>query len=114
MKKNAFLINTSRGGVIDTDALVKALQKKRIAGAGLDVLEDECDIIEETELLSKEFGRKCNLKLLVENHMLLKMPNAIITPHNAFNTQEALMRILETTIKSIKVFKKGKRVNLVK
>jgi len=114
MKKNAYLINTSRGGVIDTDALVKALKKKQIAGAGLDVLEDECDIIEETQLLAKEFGKQCNLQLLVENHMLLQMPNVIVTPHNAFNTHEALMRILKTTISSVKQFKKKRKVNVIK
>ena len=114
MKKNSLLINTSRGGVVDTKALVKALKKKQIAGAGLDVLEDECDIIEETQLLKKEFGGRCDLHKIVEGHPLLKMDNVIVTPHNAFNTNEALMRILETTVKNIKGFKKGRKVNLVK
>ena len=113
MKKTAYLINTSLGGVVDTDALVKALQKKEIAGAGLDVLEDECEIIEEKQLLTKEFKTKCNLKTLVENHLLLEMKNVIITPHNAFNTQEALTRILEVTVENINGFKKGKSINVV-
>jgi D-lactate dehydrogenase len=114
MKKSALLINTSRGGVVDTKALVRALKKKQIAGAGLDVLEDECEIIEETQLLKKEFGGRCDLHKIVENHVLLKMKNVIVTPHNAFNTNEALMRIIETTIKSINGFKKGRKINLVK
>lgn len=114
MKKNAYLINTSRGGVIDTEALVKALKSKKIAGAGLDVLEEECNIIEETQLLKKEFFKTCNLKTLIENHLLLKFPQVIITPHNAFNTQEALMRIIQTTIKNIKEFKRGRIVNEIK
>ena len=114
MKPSAYLINTSRGGVIDTDALVKALKRKKIAGAALDVLEEECDIIEETQLLKKDFKGKCNLKTLIENHLLLKMPNVIITPHNAFNTTEALMRILDTTVENIKGFRKGREKNVVK
>jgi len=113
MKKTAYLINTSRGGVVDTDALVKALQKKETAGAGLDVLEEECEIIEEKQLLTKEFNTKCNLKTLVENHLLLKMDNVIITPHNAFNTQEALMRILEVTVENIDGLRRGKSINVV-
>jgi len=114
MKKNAFLINTSRGGIIDTDALVNALKKKKIAGAGLDVLEEETELIEETQLLKKEFTKNYDLKTVVENHILLEMPNVIITPHNAFNTNEALMRILDTTIKNIKMYKSGRKINLVK
>ena len=114
MKKNAILINTSRGGIIDTDALVTALKRKKIAGAGLDVLEEECEMIEDIQLLKKEFVKKCDLKIIVENHILLDMPNVIITPHNAFNTNEALMRILETTVKNIRGYKSGRKINLVK
>ena len=114
MKKDAYLINTSRGGIIDTDALVKALKRKKIAGAALDVLEDECDILEERQLLTREFKTKCDLRTLVENHMLLEMPNVLITPHNAFNTQEALTRILEVTVENIRQFKGGRSVNVVK
>ncbi len=113
MKKTAYLINTSRGGVLDTDALVKALQRKEIAGAGLDVLEEECEIIEEKQLLTKEFNTKCNLKTLAENHRLLEMKNVIITPHNAFNTEEALRRILEVTVENINGFKKGRSINSI-
>ncbi|MBU0460706.1 MAG: hydroxyacid dehydrogenase [Nanoarchaeota archaeon] len=113
MKKSAYLINTSRGAIIDTSALVKALTKKQIAGAALDVLEDECEIIEEVQILKKEFGQKCDLSKIVDDHALLKMPNVIITPHNAFNSHEALMRILEITIENIKTFKSGKIINQV-
>jgi D-lactate dehydrogenase len=114
MKNSAFLINTSRGGIVDTKALVNALKKKQIAGAAIDVLEDECEIIEETQLLKKEFGGHCDLHKIVQNHPLLKMKNVIITPHNAFNTQEALMRILKTTIKNIDYFRKGRKVNQIR
>ena len=114
MKKGALLINTSRGGIIDTDALVKGLRSGKLGGAGLDVLEEECEMAEERELLTKGFAQKCDLKTIVENHILLEMPNVIITPHNAFNTKEALMRILEVTIESVKGFKKGRKINVVK
>ncbi|MEK6937828.1 MAG: hydroxyacid dehydrogenase [Nanoarchaeota archaeon] len=114
MKKGVYLINTSRGGIVDTDALVKALKSKKLAGAGLDVLEEECEILEERELVHKDFPQQCNLKTLVEDHILMTMPNVIVTPHNAFNTNEALMRILQTTIDSINGFKSGKLVNNVK
>jgi D-lactate dehydrogenase len=114
MKKGAWLINTSRGEVVSTDALVKALKLGRLAGAGLDVLEKECVLKEERELLTKEFTKTCDLKTILEEHILLGMPNVIVTPHNAFNTNEALMRILEVTIENIGGFKKGKKVNVIK
>ena len=113
MKKGAYLINTARGALVDTDALVKALRSKKLAGAGLDVLEEECLMIEERELLTKHFSKRCDLKTLVENHALIEMPNVLVTPHNAFNTNEALKRILEATIENIKWFKKGRKVNVV-
>jgi D-lactate dehydrogenase len=114
MKSSALIINTSRGGIIDTNTLVKALKSKKLAGAGLDVLEGECDLIEEWELVCKDFRVKCDMKTLVENHVLLNMPNVIVTPHNAFNTNEALMRILQSNIDSINGFKNKKLINVVK
>jgi len=114
IKKGAYLINTSRGGIVDTDALVKALKSKKIAGAGLDVLEGECDLLEERQLVSKDFSPSCDMKTLVEDHILMDLPNVIVTPHNAFNTHEALMRILQTTIASINGFKTNTFVNVVK
>jgi len=114
MKKGAYLINTSRGGIVDTDALFKALKSKKLAGAGLDVLEGECDLLEERQLVSKDFSPSCDMKTLVEDHILMGLPNVIVTPHNAFNTNEALMRILQTTITSINGFKSGSPINFVK
>lgn len=114
MKKDAYLINTARGSIIDTTALVEALAKKRIAGAALDVLEEEAMIKEEVQLLSKNFSKE-NLKNLVENHILLTFENVIITPHNAFNSKEALERILEITIENVEsVIKNKKSKNIVK
>ncbi len=101
IKKGAYLINTSRGGIIETKALVNALVKGNLAGVGLDVLEEESLIKEEVQLLSKNFNKK-NLENLLHNHLLLTFSNVIITPHNAFNSKEALIRIADTTIENIK------------
>ena len=106
MKPSAILINTARGGLIETDALIKALQNKKIAGAGLDVLEEECAIKEEKQLLSAQFNSNRNIQTLLENHLLMQLDNVIITPHNAFNSTEALQRIIDTSIENIVNFEK--------
>ncbi len=113
-KKGCYLINTARGGICDTTALLKGLKQGIFAGLGLDVLEEECFIKEERELLTSTFKKSCDLKTVLENHILLNQPNVIITPHNAFNSKEALTRILDTTIENIKSFAKNKPINLVK
>ena len=113
-KKGCYLINTARGGICDTTALLKGLKQGIFAGLGLDVLEEECFIKEEIELLSTVFKRTCDLKTVLENHILINQPNVVITPHNAFNSKEALTRILDTTVESIKSFAKNKPINLVK
>ena len=68
---------------------------------------------EEKELLSSEFSKSHNLKTILENHLLLNDPRVIITPHNAFNSKEALTRILDTTIDNISGFLSNKPINLV-
>jgi len=113
MKPTALIINTARGGLIETNALANALAKNKIAGAAIDVLEEECFIKEEIQLLSRKFAQTCNLKTLIENHILLKLDNVIITPHNAFNSKEALQRILDTTISNIGGYLKNKSHNVV-
>ncbi|MBI2546170.1 hydroxyacid dehydrogenase [Candidatus Woesearchaeota archaeon] len=113
IKKGSILINTARGGLVETEALVIALDKGILAGAGLDVLEEEFFIKEETQLLSKQFPETCDLKTLLQNHILLKRDNVLITPHNAFNSNEALLRILETTLDNIAAFSKKKPINIV-
>ncbi len=114
IKKGAVLINTARGGLIDTKALIRALNKKIISAAGLDVLEGECFVKEEKELLHPEFMKNCDIKTILADHILLKKPNVYITPHNAFNSKEALLRILDTTIENIRSFRKKKPVNLIR
>lgn len=114
IKEGAFLINTSRGGLIETRALVRTLVDKKIGGAALDVLEEESLIREEAQLLSKNFP-KDHLENLIENHLLLTFDNVIITPHNAFNSKEAIERILDTSVENIQeLFKGGKLSNIVK
>lgn len=122
VKQGSMIINTARGGLIDTTALVDGLRSGRLAGIGLDVLEEEKYILkEEAELLSPHFAGQSEtgiteyLQTIVEGHMLLVSDKVIVTPHNAFNSQEALERILDTTIENIKSCCAGKKVkNLVK
>jgi D-lactate dehydrogenase len=113
IKKGSYLINTSRGGLVETGALLQALSDGTFAGAGLDVLEEECFIKEEAQLLSKEFPKTCDLKTALQNHILLKQKNVIITPHNAFDSEEALKRILDTTVLNIQSFIENNPINLV-
>jgi D-lactate dehydrogenase len=113
IKKGAFLVNTARGGLIETEALVLGLKEGILAGAALDVLEGEKELMEETEILTESYQKTADLKTLILNHILINQPNVIITPHNAFNTKEALFRILETTIKNIQGFLKGEIINKV-
>lgn len=115
IKKGAWLINTSRGGIIETEALIEALQNGSLAGAALDVLEEEGIIKDELHFLLKNYNKteEVNLRTVLADHALIDMPNVIITPHNAFNTEEALKRILDATIQNIKGFIEGNPVNLV-
>ena len=113
VKHGAVLVNTARGALVDTMALVAALADGRLSGAGLDVLEEERSIREESELLSPEFHKSCNYQVLIANHVLLQRDDVIITPHNAFNSKEAIVRILDTTVENITSFLAGAPVNVV-
>jgi len=137
IKRGAYLINTARGGIVETEALLYGLKEGILKGAALDVLEEETEIKEELELLTKytvdKHGSdkthidadinadkhgldkfKETAFTLWQNHILMKMPNVLITPHNAFNSKEAIERILMTTIENIKKFLEGKPINLIK
>ena len=112
MKKSVYLINTARGGLIDTEALLWALDTGIVAGAGLDVLEKEEAVREERELLSGRFdGRK--LQAVLRNHVLAKHERVILTPHIAFNSHEAVERILETTLQNISAYLAAAPSNVV-
>src|SRR3989338_2267911 len=103
IKKGAVLINTSRGGVVETDALKRALDKKILFGAGLDVLEGEEFIKEEKELLHNPSKTK-KLSKLLRDHIVTTYENVVYTPHIAFYSKEALERILDTTVQNINSF----------
>ncbi len=112
VKRGAILINTSRGGLVETAAIVEGLQSGILMGAGLDVLEEEGLIKEERQLLSHEYSHE-RLRIALETHLLLFRDDVIITPHNAFNSLEAVQRILDTTITNIISYLEGQPQNTV-
>lgn len=93
MKKGVVLINTSRGGLIDAEALLEGIKARKIGAACLDVYEEEADIFFEDRS-----GHILNDELLAR---LISMPNVIVTSHQAFLTEEALNNIAETTVNNI-------------
>ncbi len=112
MKRGALLINTSRGGLVDTDALVGALESGRLGGAGLDVLEGEELIKEDKQLLAQPVDVE-RLRTAVRNRVLLARDDVVFTPHNAFNSREALVRILEVTLANLEAYRAGQPVHKV-
>jgi D-lactate dehydrogenase len=112
MKEGAILVNTARGGIVETAALIEALKTNHLAGAALDVLEAETAIGEEAELLSSEYDLD-TLRKVIQSNALLRLPNVIITPHNAFNSVEACQRIIETTLSNIHAWLAGEPENVV-
>jgi len=114
MKDGAVLINTARGAVVDIPALVRVLADKKLRAAGLDVLPAEPLIRDEAEIFRRgPQDGDADLRALLANHVLLSFPNVVVTPHIAFNTEEALRRILETTLSNIKAFASGSPQNVV-
>lgn len=114
MKPGAILINTARGHIIDVEALVRALADGKLRGAGLDVLPQEPLIREEAAIFHQDAVRDAeDFKALVANHVLLRFPNVIVTPHNAYNTEAALQRIIATTLANIEAFARGTPQNVV-
>jgi len=113
MKNGVYIINTARGGLIDSEAIVKGLENDKIAGFGADVLEDE-GFIENPELLISNKRTDAEIKVSLMNNIIIDNPKTIITPHNAFNSNEALKRIFDTGIKDIKCFIDKKIINEVK
>jgi D-lactate dehydrogenase len=96
MKLGVFIINTGRGALIDTKALIKALKTGHIGAAGLDVYEEEETV----------FFQDLSEQVLQDDVLarLLTFPNVLITSHQAFLTQEALFNIAETTLKNVQAF----------
>ncbi len=116
LKPTAILINTARGELIDTKALVEAVGGKRLAGVALDVIESEQLIspLEELALLRADKVDSDLLMHSVEINILREMPNVLVTSHNAFNTREAIERINQTTAENIRSFLIGQPSNLAK
>lgn len=96
MKKGVVILNTSRGALINAEALLDGIKSRKIGAACLDVYEEEADIFFEDRS-----GHILNDELLAR---LISMPNVIVTSHQAFLTKEALTNIAETTVKNIKSF----------
>jgi D-lactate dehydrogenase len=113
IKKGAYLVNTARGGLIETEAILLALEKDILAGVALDVLEEEKAIIDESEYINNPQQREVDFKTLCIDHVLMHHPKVLVTPHNAFNSHEALVRILESTAENIKSFTESKPVHTV-
>ncbi len=99
MKENVIIVNTSRGGLINTDALIQGLKDKKIGAACLDVYEEEGDFFYED--FSGHIVRDDKLVRLIS------MPNVIVTSHQAFLTEEALDNIAATTVNNILKFFEG-------
>ncbi len=102
MKNGVFIINTSRGQLINTADLINGLKNGKVGAAGLDVYE------EETELFFEDYSDE----IIKDDTLstLISMPNVIVTSHQAFLTREALNSIAETTIKNLEDFFSGKEL----
>ena len=102
MKTSAIIINTARGELIETGALYNALNRKEIAGAGLDVLESEETISNPDYLIDITRLTNSSIKQTLLNTRLQQFPNVIITPHMAYETQDAINYILDVTFDGIR------------
>lgn len=113
MKKGVCIINTARGALIDTQALIWGIKEGIIAGAGLDVLEGERDLKIQNEILGSCGREVLDYKIIVEDQILIDMPQVIVTPHIAFYSKEAEAEIIKTTIENVKGFVDSKPQNII-
>ncbi|MFE4860925.1 2-hydroxyacid dehydrogenase [Streptomyces sp. NPDC056670] len=105
MKDDAILVNSSRGGLVDTDALVGELRKGRFAGVGLDVYEAEAGLF----FLDKSLEA-------VEDDTLARLvtfPNVVVTSHQAYYTQDAVAQIVEATVENVAAYAEGRHTENV-
>ncbi len=100
MKKGVFIINTSRGKIIETESLIHGLKEKQVGAAGLDVYEEE----------SQYFFEDFSSEMISDDTLarLLTFPNVLVTSHQGFFTREALKNIAQTTLQNIQDFYQGK------
>ena len=99
MKLGVVLVNTSRGGLVDTEALIEGLKSHKVGAACLDVYEEEGDL----------FYEDCSEEIVADDTLvrLISMPNVIVTSHQAFLTKEALSNIAATTVDNLLKFERG-------
>lgn len=115
VKSGAYIINTARGVLIDTVALMRALKSGQLAGAALDVYEGEEFLKDEIRLIDMPTPPDIEIwRTFAAEHELLDMPNVIMTPHMAFNTKEAKREITDTTCANILATLTSTPTNLVK
>jgi D-lactate dehydrogenase len=102
VKRGALLINTSRGGLVDTEAAIEALKSGQLGGIAIDVYEQEADL----------FYKDLSSTVIPDDviQRLISLPNVIVTGHQAFFTRDALGTILETTLASVSNFAAGRRL----
>jgi len=112
VKRGALFINTARASIIEPAALHHALEKGIFGGAGLDVFEGEDLVKEENQMLTRNVSVE-HLRAVLEKNILLNRENVIITPHIAFDSVEAVERILATTIDNIEAFVAKNPTNVV-
>ncbi len=103
MKKGVFLINTSRGALIDSEALLEGIKSRHVGAACLDVYEEEADVF-----FQDYSGHIVEDDVLAR---LISMPNVIVTSHQAFLTRDALDNIAQTTADNIRAFFSNARLN---
>ncbi len=112
MKPGMVVINTARGALIEPDALLQALATGIVKEAGIDVLDDEGLLKEEKQFFSKYF-KLDDYQTAMAEHALMRHPNVLVTPHNAFNSKEALANIMQTTVDNLEGMLDGDFVNTV-
>ena len=112
LKPTVLLVNTARGKVVDTEAVSVALREGRLGGVALDTFEGEEIWIEE-EFLKRDDLAAITLREAMESFSIMRSERAILTPHNAFNTKEALERILITSAENFKAYFSGSLQNVV-
>ncbi len=103
---NAFLINTSRGPVVETAAVIEGLREGRLAGVALDTFESE-EVIMEEQFFVADYLSQSTLRTALATYHLLRSDRVILSPHNAYNSEEALQRIIDTTIENLESFLMG-------
>jgi len=113
IKKGAILLNTSRGQLVETQAILEGLKTGTFIAAGLDVLEEEGMLKEERELLTEDFLAKGEIAVQLMNHVLLTRDEVLFTAHNGFNSTQALEEILNVTVQNIQSFLSGTILNEV-